>query len=78
MKRLRKREALFISNKLAEVDTLIMGAFVTKEMDAIKHHVACYPTRKALWEYLKYNGLQRVLQFFVGVLPTVQRIQHRC
>ena len=48
MKRLRKKETLHISNKLAEVDLSIMEAFVTKEMEATEHHVACYPTRKAI------------------------------
>ena len=48
MKRLRKKEALHISNKLAEVDLSIMEAFVTKEMEATEHHVAYYPTRQAL------------------------------
>ena len=66
MKRLRKKEALFISNKLAEVDLSIMAAFVTKEVDMTEHHVTWYPTRKALWQYVKNEGLEEVLQFLLS------------
>ena len=65
MKRLRKKEVLFISNKLAEVDLSIMAAFITKEVDMTEHHI-CYPTRKALWQYVKNEGLEEVLQFLLS------------
>ena len=64
MKRLRKKEALFISNKLAEVDLSIMAAFVTKELDTTKYHVTCYTTCKALWQYVKNEGLEEVCSFY--------------
>lgn len=66
MKRLRKKEAQFISNRLADVDLSIMEAFIMKEVDAVEHHVACYPTRKALWEYIKNIGLEYMLQFLLS------------
>ena len=66
MKQLRKKEALFISSKLAEVNLSIMAAFVTKEVDTTEHHVTCYPTRKALWQYVKNKRLEEVLQFLLS------------
>ena len=39
MKWLRKKEALFISNKSAEVDLLVMAMLIMKEVDVIEHHI---------------------------------------
>ena len=66
MKRLRKKEVLFISNKLAEVALSVMAAFVTKEVDTTEHHITCYPTCKAIWQYVKNEGLEEVLQFLLS------------
>ena len=32
-----------------------------------EHHVTCYPTRKALWQYVKNEGLEEVLQFLLSM-----------
>ena len=66
MKQLRKKEALFISNKLAEVDLSIMAVFVVKEMDTTEHYVTCYSTCKALWQYVKNEELEEMLQFLLS------------
>ena len=44
-----------------------MAAFVTKEVDMTEHHVTCYPTRKALWQYVKNEGLEELLQFLLSM-----------
>ena len=49
VKLLRKKEVLFIGNRLLQIDLTVMEAFVTKELDTTEYHVSCYPTRKTLW-----------------------------
>ena len=43
-----------------------MAVFITKEVDTTEHHVTCYPTRKALWQYVKNEGLEELLQFLLS------------
>ena len=43
-----------------------MAAFVTKKVDMTEYHLTCYPTRKALWQYVKNEGLDEVLQILLS------------
>ena len=43
-----------------------MAVFITKEVGTIEHHVTCYLTHKALWKYIKNEGLEDLLQFLLS------------
>ena len=65
MKKLRKKEVLFIGRHLKEVDLTTMELSVVQEVDSKELHVVCYPSRKELWIHLQRQGLKPLLTFFV-------------
>jgi len=44
-RRLLKKEVMFTSCHLQNLDLDVMEAFIMKEMEAVESHVACYPAR---------------------------------
>ena len=45
IRRLLKKEVMFTSRRLQELDLDVMEVFVAKEMEAVESHIACYPER---------------------------------
>ena len=44
-RRLLKKEVIFTSRRLQELDLDVMEAFVVREVEAVESHVVCYPER---------------------------------
>jgi len=44
-RRLLKKQVMFTSRRLQELDLDVTEAFVVMEMEEVESHVACYPER---------------------------------
>ena len=53
MKKLWKKEVVYIEKHLKELDLEVMEAFVIKEVETVEQHISLYARKLVLWYNMK-------------------------